>query len=182
MFPPQRDKLSQVYYVKKILLSQRSCSVVSISRSFMIDFHELFPIDYILLAFTGYSWDEKENVILLGLFHLMEKIHCVQGSHCDEGKTLCFQFPYTFFSVTVWSENTLAGFGAWSKFNQEAQESHSLSFSLKIPWEMEQCWEERWWEMLSCSSLPSSLQSRLVIPGQWTVALELGFSCLNSCI
>lgn len=167
---------------EKMLLSQRSCTTVSISKSSVVQFHKLFPTDYVLLAFMGYSWDEKENVLLQGLFHLKEKIHCVRGSHCEEGKILCFLFPYTFCSMTVWSENTLAGFGAWSKFNQEVPESHSLLFSLNIPWEIEQCWEEGWWEMLSCSSPPSSLQSRVVIPGEWTVALKLGFSCLNTCI
>lgn len=29
--------------------------MVSISKSFVIEFHKLFPIDYILLAFMGYS-------------------------------------------------------------------------------------------------------------------------------
>lgn len=146
--------------------------MVSICRRF----YKLFPV---FLAFMGYCWDEKENVLLLGLFLLMAKDPLCVRQSLWWGQD--FVLSVTLFIIRCdWSENTLAVFGSWSRFNQEAPESHSLLFSLNTTRGMEQCWEEGWWEMLPCSSLPSNLQSRVVVPGEWTVALKLRFSCPNT--
>lgn len=71
------------------------------------------------------------------------------------------------YAFWVWSENTLVGFVVWSMFNQEASESHSHSFSLNTLWERKH-WEEGRWKMLPCSTLLSSLQGRVVVPGERT--------------
>lgn len=57
------------------LLSQRSCDIICARKGFVVQFYKLFPTNYILLEFMGYSWDLKKgrNISPFGIIPRREK-------------------------------------------------------------------------------------------------------------